>query len=275
MTTPHRRRLLVALLGVPLLLLILLGAPAPVFGLVVTTAAILVQAEFYRLQAGRLPGPERRLGLGLGALVGLSAVAGWGPAALLAAAVGSLLVFFLFALLRPDEPQAAAGRVALLFLGLAYGPVLLGHLTLLRELRGEEGVGWVLLSLAAVWGGDTAAFYAGRSFGRRKLYPAVSPGKTWEGAFAGLAGTLIAMAAVRAWLLPGLPARHLLGLGLLSALLGQLGDLCESLVKRGAGAKDSGALLPGHGGVLDRLDSLLFTAPLVYYYAWLLEARVQ
>jgi phosphatidate cytidylyltransferase len=99
----------------------------------------------------------------------------------------------------------------------------------------------------------------------------VSPKKTWEGAAAGVAGTLAAMAAVRVWLLPGLPAGHLLGLGLLAALLGQLGDLCESLLKRGAGAKDSGALLPGHGGFLDRLDSLLFVAPLVYYYVWLQE----
>ncbi len=269
--TPHRQRLLVALVGIPLLLVVLFAAPPLVFGLVVAAAAVLVQAEFYRLQAGRLSGPEQRLGLGLGALVGAAAAAAGEPAALLAAAVASLLAVCLFALVRPGEAPTAAGRAGLLVFGLAYGPVLLAHLTLLRGLPAGEGASWVSLVLAAVWGGDTAAFYVGRAFGQRKLYPAVSPKKTWEGAAGGLVGTLAAMAVVRAWLLPGLPAGHLLGLGLLAALLGQLGDLCESLLKRGAGVKDSGALLPGHGGVLDRLDSLLFVAPLVYYYARVLE----
>ncbi len=276
--TAHRQRLLVALVGVPLLLLAVFEAPPLLFGLVVAAGGVGTQAEFYRLQGERLPGPERRLALGLGALLGLAAAVSAAPGAspggegaLLAAAVGAVLALLLFALLRPGEAPSAAGRSGLLLLGLAYGPLLLAHLTLLRSLS-EEGPAWVFLALAAVWGGDSAAYYAGRRWGRRLLYPAVSPRKTWEGAAAGVAGTLAGVAVTRAWLLPGVPAGHVLALGLAAAVFGQLGDLCESLLKRGAGAKDSGALLPGHGGLLDRLDSLLFVAPLVYYYVRALEA---
>jgi phosphatidate cytidylyltransferase len=118
---------------------------------------------------------------------------------------------------------------------------------------------------------DTAAFFVGNAAGRRKLAPAISPGKTVEGALGGLAGGVAAAAAVRALGLPSVPLGHALLLGLGVAALGIVGDLVESLLKRWAGVKDSGTLFPGHGGMLDRLDSVLFGAPALYYYFALLR----
>jgi phosphatidate cytidylyltransferase len=130
-----------------------------------------------------------------------------------------------------------------------------------------QGVHWILLTIAVTALGDTAAYYVGSLWGRHKLLPKVSPNKTVEGAAAGLAGN-VAGALMYGWLFfptwlsfAGLP------LALLVGVAGQLGDLSESMLKRGAGVKDSGQLLPGHGGVLDRLDSLLFAAPVVFYWA--------
>jgi phosphatidate cytidylyltransferase len=113
---------------------------------------------------------------------------------------------------------------------------------------------------------DTLAFFAGRAFGRRRLAPALSPGKTVEGALGGLVGGVAGAFGIRALGLPLLPPWHALGLGLLVAAFGIVGDLDESLLKRWAGVKDSGTLFPGHGGMLDRLDALLFGAPVLYYY---------
>jgi phosphatidate cytidylyltransferase len=122
----------------------------------------------------------------------------------------------------------------------------------------------LLFLLVLLWVGDTLAYFAGRAIGRHKLAPEISPGKTWEGAAANLAGSaLVGLAAAR-WI--AVPPAHLLAVAVLANLAGQLGDLTESAYKRSAGAKDSGTLLPGHGGMLDRLDSLIFAAPVVWYY---------
>lgn len=267
----HAQRLVVALVGLPLLLAVLFLAPAWVFGVVVAAAAAGVQLEFYRLQSARVSPNEAHVAIALGLPVSLAAA--WGhPGAVLGTFLAAMFGLFLHALVRPEAARSAAERVALQVLGLAYGPALLAHGTLALADTGElGGPGAVLIALAVAWGGDTAAFYVGRSVGRRKLFPAVSPKKTWEGAVAGVAGSLAAAALIRAWLLPDLPAGHLVALAALAAVVGQLGDLCESLLKRGVGVKDSGGILPGHGGLLDRLDSLLFVLPLVYYYLRLVE----
>jgi Predicted CDP-diglyceride synthetase/phosphatidate cytidylyltransferase len=115
--------------------------------------------------------------------------------------------------------------------------------------------------------GDVTAYFVGRAFGRHKLAPLVSPGKTVEGSIGNLVGSLAAAVVVHFGLFPALPLSHALLLAVVMNIIGQLGDLYESLLKRGAGAKDAAAVLPGHGGLLDRLDSLLFNAPVLYYYA--------
>jgi phosphatidate cytidylyltransferase len=116
-------------------------------------------------------------------------------------------------------------------------------------------------------GSDTGAYYTGRALGRRKLAPSVSPGKTWEGAFGGMAASLAAAALAHYWFFPELPLSAALPLAAVMNVLGVVGDLTESSLKRGAKAKDAAQILPGHGGLLDRLDSLLFNAPLIYYFA--------
>src|SRR5262249_18467098 len=124
----------------------------------------------------------------------------------------------------------------------------------------------VTLLLAIIMASDTLAYFVGHAWGRRSLAPVVSPSKTVEGAMGGLVGGVLGALAVRSLGLPGLPVLHAAALGVVVAALGIVGDLDESLLKRWAGVKDSGTLFPGHGGMLDRLDSLLFGAPVLYYY---------
>jgi phosphatidate cytidylyltransferase len=116
-------------------------------------------------------------------------------------------------------------------------------------------------------GSDAGAYYTGRAFGKRKLAPSISPGKTWEGAVGGIVAALAMAALAHFWFFRELPLKYMLPLAAVMALLGIFGDLAESALKRGAGAKDAANLLPGHGGILDRLDSLLFNAPVIYYFA--------
>jgi phosphatidate cytidylyltransferase len=154
--------------------------------------------------------------------------------------------------------------------GILYIGCLLG---LLVALRAEAGRNWVYLALIATFTSDTAAYFIGRAFGRHKMAPAISPGKTWEGAAAGLCGAVIISLLFTLDTPVELPFSIWQSIiaGLLISIFGQLGDLAESLLKRNTGVKDSGTLMPGHGGLLDRLDSVLFAAVVVYYFFLLLK----
>jgi len=124
-----------------------------------------------------------------------------------------------------------------------------------------------------IMGSDVAAYYGGRLFGRHKLAPTVSPGKTWEGAAAGMLASLLLAVAAHYWFFLNLPLKFALPLAAVMNVVGVLGDLTESALKRSTGAKDTARILPGHGGVLDRIDSLLFNAPVIYYFAWAYFSR--
>jgi len=179
------------------------------------------------------------------------------------------LVFFLF---RSGDLDTVAARAGLGVAGLLWAGALLSTMVLLRQL--PEGPGWVLLACTLAWGSDTGGYFGGRAFGRTPLYPKVSPKKTWEGSIAGvLAATGIAY--FMQWLAgpESIPAAHLAVLAPVGAVVGQLGDLVESLVKRSVGVKDSGRIMPGHGGLLDRVDALLFVGPTVYAYAVLVAGH--
>jgi phosphatidate cytidylyltransferase len=168
-------------------------------------------------------------------------------------------------LFRPGPIEKAGLRLMTAVGGPYYLGALLSPLVLLRQDGGVYGPWWVFLLLAVAWLGDTGAYFTGRAFGKKKLYPLVSPNKTWAGLYgavgAGGLGALLVSFAI-----PSLPALHAVGLGLVAGLLGQLGDLAESLLKRSAGVKDSGTIIPGHGGLFDRIDALLFVAPVIYAY---------
>lgn len=177
----------------------------------------------------------------------------------------ALLGLSIYVLFSFGDVKSAASEAALLFFGLLYIPFLLGYLVLLRSL--PQGVGWIMVMLLIVMSGDSAAYFIGCSFGKHKLYPAVSPNKSVEGALAGLGGS-VAGALLGSYLfLEGVSALAVIFAALLIGALGQVGDLFESLLKRSFGVKDSGAIIPGHGGILDRLDSILYAAPAAYYYA--------
>ena len=167
------------------------------------------------------------------------------------------------ALFAPDRDRAPT-RTAHVVTGCLYAGLGLGPIAALRV--GPEGLQWVISALVITWANDTCAYFAGRLFGRHKLHPAVSPNKTWEGFAGGAVGSVAGMFIARWVAFPGLITVDCVALGLLGAVLGPLGDLCESLLKRAHGVKDSGTLIPGHGGLLDRVDALLFNAPAVYLY---------
>ncbi|MFP4030508.1 MAG: phosphatidate cytidylyltransferase [Desulfococcaceae bacterium] len=148
--------------------------------------------------------------------------------------------------------------------GLLLIGVPLSAAVLIRD--GSDGAAWLLLVLTVVFAGDIGAFYAGTRLGRHKLLPGVSPGKTVEGAIGGLAANLLVGSVVKIIFLPSLNWHESLPFFLLLGAAGQVGDLFESAFKRAAGVKDSGRLLPGHGGVLDRVDALLFALPVAYFF---------
>jgi phosphatidate cytidylyltransferase len=180
---------------------------------------------------------------------------------LLAALIMFSLIWALF--LRSDHPTADWGVTVASALYLGF---MLSHFVTLRER--PDGLQWIILAFAITWTIDACAFFAGRLWGRHKWWPRLSPKKTWEGLIGGsVAG--IAVAAVLSYLLVGLNPWLGLLLGVLAAVFAPMGDLAISLFKRKAGAKDTGQLIPGHGGILDRLDSLLFVVPLVTYFAFL------
>lgn len=137
---------------------------------------------------------------------------------------------------------------------------------------GQYGPKLLLFALVLVWVGDTLAYFVGRGIGRIKLAPKLSPHKTWEGTAASLIGSLLVAFAFAKWI--PIETKHLLGMAVVGNVAGQMGDLLESAYKRSAGVKDSGSLLPGHGGVLDRIDALILAVPVVWYYWHLVFARL-
>jgi len=189
---------------------------------------------------------------------------------LLAVAAMALLVLNLF---RPGPIEGAPQRVAASALAWLYCGVLIATVV---GLRVQFGFAWVILAFVVTWLNDTLAYFGGRFFGRTPFFPKVSPKKTWEGFAGGVLGSVLGALLTKAvFLALPQPAGETfqlswwgcVGLGLGASVLGPLGDLAESMLKRAAGVKDSGKLIPGHGGLLDRIDALLFVAPWIYLWA--------
>jgi phosphatidate cytidylyltransferase len=188
----------------------------------------------------------------------------YGPPGLVAPVMALGALFLMLSVLFRAGPVDDAGRAAgLLVLGVTWIPGFLVALPLLRRM--DHGLAWIFFMLAVTWLGDTGAYFAGRTFGKHKLYEKISPKKTWEGAIGGAVTAVIGALIVRAI---GLPESDLLLCIVLALVLdaaGIVGDLTESMIKRTFGVKDSGRIMPGHGGILDRVDSLLFTSPVLFY----------
>lgn len=178
----------------------------------------------------------------------------------------AMVIFSLLFMFRLPTITEVHHRLGWIILGLVYLPLLLGHLMLLRQL--PDGQQWIFMTLIAIMSCDSFAYFVGRKIGKHKLYRAVSPNKSIEGALAGLIGAIIAVVAVKFIFMPILGIFEAVLIGLVLGVMGQLGDLFESLLKRACQVKDSGTMIPGHGGILDRMDSLLFAFPVVYYLAY-------
>lgn len=271
-------RALTAVVLVPLLLASLFADPTiwSILG-VAALAVIFAQDEFLRMAlpvTDALPWWGMRAVSGcFGAALLILAVLYGLPSVLPPLLAGFTVVVSVLALSRPEGIDSAGRRLAAAWGGMMYVPMMASVWPLLKHEFPEAGASWLLLALVIAFGSDTCAYFVGRAFGRRPLYAAVSPNKTIAGAIGGMLGGVIAAAGLgSSWLLPQIPVAHGIALGVLGSVCGQLGDLVESLIKRTFGVKDSGALLPGHGGMLDRVDGLLFVAPVVYFYAALVAA---
>ncbi len=257
------KRILSALCILPLLTLVVwYGSPLH-FLLLITAVIGLGLAEFYRMLAAKGFPRWEWLGVPLGLALPLAFYAG-GTArqAVATGIVGLILTAGLFA--RQDL-SVSLQSAAYTLLGVFYVSWLLSHVMLLRLLA--EGQYYVFYVFLIVWLGDAVALYIGTFLGRHKLAPSISPRKTVEGAIGGLLGSVGGALLGRVWLLDHFTLAQSVLIGTMLALLGQLGDLSESLLKRSAGVKDSAHFIPGHGGILDKMDGILLSAPAMYYYA--------
>jgi phosphatidate cytidylyltransferase len=298
------KRILTAVVLVPFVLLLVFRAPLWLFALAVAGIIVLALHEYLNIAKAAelkpffiltyimalLPFVLRRgwfEPLNPNVEFSLFFLYGWQDVLMIAAVVFGIPLVF-----RKDLRMGLASSATSVF-GLIYIAVSLSFLVCMR---GDwETKPLIIFVLFSVWAGDIAAYYVGRSIGEHKLAPVVSPNKSWEGAIASVIASMVVAVLVfhfrdqienlfsgPKWLRvnlifpPGmrppfmtLPWGHVLGIGILTNVAAQLGDLFESALKRGAGVKDSGTLLPGHGGVLDRIDALLFAIPVVWYYATL------
>lgn len=274
------QRFLVAVVAVPILLVVLYyHRPEPTW-VIIFGASLIAMHELFAML---LPAEDRGAALVLGGIacaafywLDPTALADYGEASrplrgaiaagptlpLLLAVVAPGL-YFLF---RFRDIPTVAGRYAGTVTGIVYSGYLLTYLAKLKLIDPRHGGDTVILVLIVAWLADTGAYFAGRFLGRAKLYEAVSPKKTWAGAWGGLAGSLIGVAALKLISADWLTWLDVALIAIPGGILGQLGDLTESLIKRSVGVKDSGSLLPGHGGILDRIDAVLFIAPYAYAY---------
>jgi phosphatidate cytidylyltransferase len=219
--------------------------------------------EFYRMAL-----PERRFEVWPAAFCGamLIFIPFFKDCRLALAALTLLFLgFALLFLFRIQDISAAARDISYAMLAFLYIPLLLMHLVMLRQIA--YGVEWLLVIMLIVMTNDSAAYYTGSTFGKHRMYPLVSPKKSVEGALGGLAGSMCGTLLAKFTFFPQLTLMDALLTAVFIGVLGQAGDLFESLLKRSFGVKDSGSIIPGHGGVLDRLDSIIFAAPATYYYA--------
>jgi phosphatidate cytidylyltransferase len=266
-------RFLTAVVAAPILLGLLFLLPWFAWGGFAGLAMVIACMEYFGLTHA-----EDRVAkwLGTAVTVGLYALlvstdfgARWGVGWVVAAMAAVVPFALLYTLFRPLEQRTAMLRMT----SLAMAPMYLGlgfaANTALARVHDEMtsrrvGGGLVLFSLMVAWLSDTGGYFAGKSLGGPKLYAEVSPNKTWAGAIGGLFGSCVGALLAHFWFLPELPLGRGIAAALVAGALGQLGDLCESLMKRSVGVKDSGGILPGHGGILDRVDALLFVSLALY-----------
>ncbi len=259
-------RVATAVVAAPFILGLLYMGPSWGWAVLVAAASAIGALEFFGMTH-----PDDRVAQVVGVALTLAVLAvlwrfGSSPTALLALIFLLPFAAMLLTLTRLGDMRTAALRVLATTFGPLYVGGGLGALALLRRDAGADGPSFVVLALLLSWFSDTGAYFAGRFLGKRKLYEAVSPKKTVEGALGGLLFAVIGALVAHVWFLRSLPLVDALALAIVAGGLGQAGDLGESLFKRSFGIKDSGGIVPGHGGILDRVDALLVTGTITYLY---------
>ncbi|MDX2092153.1 MAG: phosphatidate cytidylyltransferase [Kofleriaceae bacterium] len=282
------QRFLVAVVAVPILLFALhVKRPEPTWA-IVFIASLLAMREFFAMT---LPPEDRKPALVLGAIAclafywldtvtlhfyrehlptSLGGLAVSGDTVALFAAVVVPALYYLF---RFRDIPSVASRITATITGIVYAGFLTTYLAKLKLIDPNHRGETVVMVLLVAWLADTGGYFAGRFLGKTKLYESVSPKKTWAGAWGGIAGSLVGVAGLKLLFADYLSWLDVFLIAIPGGILGQMGDLAESLIKRSVGVKDSGALLPGHGGLLDRIDAVLFIAPYVYVYLTLRVAH--
>ena len=262
----HGKRWLTGLVAIPLLIALLTLGSALHFTLLVGVVSLLALREYFGIVFSHfdepVPGGIPAIAYAMSLMVSWAAYRG-ALDSIPALIVLDLLIIGIVGVTRFKNNTAIPAIIARQVLGVIYVPIFLSYFVLLRN--SADGASWVLFVLVVIFAGDTGAFYAGSYLGSRKLIPSVSPGKTVEGAIGGVAANLVAGSFMKAVFLQNLPWVPTLVTIVVIGVAGQFGDLFESVLKRSGNIKDSGTLLPGHGGILDRIDAVLFAVPLTYF----------
>lgn len=274
----NSKRVLTAAVSIPILYVIVQYLSPFYFFLLVLTGVMVGLYEFYRMFKNSGYHPQTFVGMFVGALVVIGFYIGavsdrsvaeiayvFSPDVMVALA---FVVALLFRLFSERDSNGAMVDVALTFTGVIYVAWLSAYVVLLRawSAGGTDGRHLIFFLFLVTWATDSGAYYIGTSFGRHKLYRKISPKKSVEGAIGGLIFSIVMAAACKYWFYHSLHLHDAVVLGSILGVVGQVGDLAESMIKRSARIKDSGGIFPGHGGYLDRVDSMLLNAPALYYY---------
>lgn len=260
-----KKRILWGLLLAPCVVVFVLFAPVKIFKFFVLLVSAVCLNEFMRLALPKHPSSSPKLGIFLGTF--FSGIVLFADQTTLFWAAGLtliLIITFSYYLFCRHDLSIVLSQISLTLFGVVYVGCLFSYIGLLRS--AEQGIFWVFLTVGATFMADSGAYFTGHLFGKHKLAPLVSPGKTVEGFIGGIFASVLATFICKLIFWSSFPSLSCLIIGCLIGIIGPLGDLSESLIKRGVNVKDSGQLIPGHGGLLDRVDALLFTAPTIYYY---------
>ena len=247
------KRIITALVLLPIVVWVVLAGPSWSLLLVMAVVGLIAFHEFDTIAGAQGIAKSGYPGMVAGLILLFAPEPAW-------VAIVILAVTLMVVELRQVDFAKAMPGAATALLGVVY---IFGAWRCALALKVLDAH-WLMIALLVSWAGDTAALYVGRAFGRHKLAPRVSPSKTWEGTIGSVIGGVVAAGIYAHYLIPDEPPLKVLVLAAAGNIAGQLGDLCESAFKRGAGMKDSGTTLPGHGGWLDRIDSSLFSIPVVY-----------
>lgn len=261
--TSLQKRIISAIIFLPIFLVILIKGSPVYFFLIVLVASLIGVGEFFSFKKSSMPGDLKVFGYLWTLLIMISAFNG-NYLYINGTLAGGAIISLLLLLRRKYDFRLVIDEVGFLFIAVLFVTFFMSHLLFIRE--APHGSLLVLLLFFMIWVNDTAAYFTGKAIGKRKLYPEISPKKSVEGFAGGFIATIIASVIFSLLFLPGFILLDSILIGILIGIIGPLGDLCESMFKRAYWVKDSGTIIPGHGGILDRLDSILLSSPIMYYF---------